>query len=54
MSEIEKLSNKVAEKFLEKQNVSEELMKLNQELDKLVLKEQLKMLSEYKKNRGIA
>lgn len=54
MSEIEKLSNKVAEKFIHKQRVSEDIMKLNQELDALVLREQLKRLDEYKENIGVS
>lgn len=54
MSEIEKLSNKVAEKFIEKQEVNKEIMELNMKLDNLVLREQLKLFSEYKKSMDVA
>ncbi|MGL4731277.1 MAG: hypothetical protein ACRCW0_06805 [Clostridium sp.] len=54
MSEIEKLGNKVAEMFIEKQRVSEEVMKLNRKLDELVLKEQLKRLDKDRKNVSVA
>lgn len=54
MSEIEKLSNKVATNFIEKQKVNKEIMEINKKLDALVLREQLKRLDEYKKNRGVA
>lgn len=54
MSEIENLSNKVAEKFIEKQTVNKEIMELNMKLDNLVLREQLKLFSEYKKSMDVA